>query len=372
MARGRMISQSVSTDKRLNELTIEAQLVFLMTIPHLDRDGLLLADAPILAGKVCPRREDLRPLMESIIGQWIQLGMVISYESEDGTILFFTGFAKNQAGMRYDREPKSTLPPPPGYIRTKDGLELQPPSAPAPSSNGNVPPASGNLPTNGRQSADNLPPEENRSGNRIEEKGDRARAEAMPHQPAPPPPPVYRTEPSNGEYIPGVRRPQSNQTKRNCDTYMARASTHNVGAEPFRLMVDAVLTATGKIALANTNGDLGQATLNQAKETVVTLLEMGRRTLEDVQAVLTSWREHDYRGHSPPTFLQIVEHASAMAAGTHITKRRQESGKKDFASLAEYNEWARYNDPEYQRIREGIIVKGTTVKRTDYRPALAH
>lgn len=92
--------------------------------------------------------------------------MVIAYECEDGTILFFTGFAKNQVGMRYDREPKSVLPVPPGYKRTETGLEpteAQPSTDTIPPSNGTVPPSSGNLPATIRQPAVNLPPERNRS-----------------------------------------------------------------------------------------------------------------------------------------------------------------------------------------------------------------
>lgn len=165
MARGRMISQMVATDKRFNALSTEAALVFLMTVPHLDRDGLLLADAPVLAGQVCPRREELRHMMEEIIDEWIALSMVIAYECEDGTVLFFTGFAKNQVGMRYDREPKSTLPPPPGYSRTKDGLvpeKVKPPSSKIPPSNGTIPPSSGKYPASIQQPSGNLPPEENR------------------------------------------------------------------------------------------------------------------------------------------------------------------------------------------------------------------
>lgn len=191
MARGRMISQSVSTDKRLNELSVEAELVFLLTIPHLDRDGLLLADAPILAGKVCPRREALRPLMESIIEEWIHLGLVLAYECEDGTILFFTGFAKNQAGMRYDREPKSTLPSPPGYTRTVDGLvqNEEPPSIPKiPPTNGSVPPSDGNLPTNVRQPADNLPSERARAEVEVEVEVEENRKESSPIPPLLPEP----------------------------------------------------------------------------------------------------------------------------------------------------------------------------------------
>lgn len=205
----------------------------------------------------------------------------------------------------------------------------------------------------------------------INQEGDRAHAQEPPQLPANPPP-SYSVPLEPGEYIPGVRRPQYNQAKRNCDHYTGQASKHGVGPEPFRLMVDAVLTATGKMALANTSGELGQKTLNRAKDTVITLLEMKPRTAEDVGAILTSWRENDYRGTSPPTFEQIVEHASAMDAGTHITKRRQDSGKKEFASFQDYNEWAARNDPDYKRISEGILVKGTFVKRADYRPAMVH
>lgn len=375
MARGRMISYSVSTDKRFNALSTQAALVFLMTVPHLDRDGLILADACIIAGQICPRREDVTPLVaDGILQEWKSQGMVIAYEGDDGTILFFTGFAKNQVGMRYDREPKSTLPVPPGYTRTKEGLELNevlPNTPKVPPTNGSVPPVDGNLPANNRQPADNLPPERTRAEVEVEveekRRGDRARAtKPPPTKPAPPPPVVPLAS------LPGVRTPRWNQDKRDCDMFMVEAGKLGIGAEPFRLMVDTILSATGKTALANTSGEQGQKTLNAAKQTVIDLVEMDRRTLEDVQEVLTSWRENDYRGVSPPTFAQIVEHASAMAAGTHVTKRSQSSGKKDFSSLADYNEWAIVHDPQYKRIREGILVKGTTVKRADYRPELVH
>lgn len=201
--------------------------------------------------------------------------------------------------------------------------------------------------------------------------GDRARATEPPAT-APTPPPSYQTPLSPNEYIPGVRRPQYNQAKRNCDQFMSSAAKHSVGPEPFRLMVDAVLDATGKTSLANTSGDLGQAALNQAKETVVTLLEMSRRTVEDVQAILASWSADDYRGGSAPSFGQIVEHASAMDAGTHVTKRRQNNSKKEFASYQDYNEWARRHDPECKRIKEGITIKGLLIKRPDYRLQPAH
>lgn len=245
------------------------------------------------------------------------------------------------------------------------------PSTPSTPTNGN-----GHSPDNSPLDSPESPPEPTIEFNLIESKLIKDQGEdpcACANLPSPAnPPPSNVVQPLPGEYIPGVGRPRYNQDKRIADHYSAQAGKHNVGPEPFRLMVDAVLCATGKTALANTSGEHGQQALNQAKETVVTLLEMGRGTIEDVQAVLSSWRENDYRGASPPSFGQIVEHASAMAAGTHITKRRQDSTKKEFASMQEYHDWARRHDPQCKRIAEGIIVHGTAIKRPNYQLPVVH
>lgn len=155
MARGRMINQSIATDKRLNSLSVDAELVYLMTIPHLDRDGLILGEPNMLASQVCPRRPELRPYMDSIINEWVTLGLVLRYEGKEDPILFFVGFAKNQGGLRYDRETPSQFPPPPGYKRTNDGLE--PVTENVPSRN------SGTTPAEVRQPSPPYPAEVNRS-----------------------------------------------------------------------------------------------------------------------------------------------------------------------------------------------------------------
>lgn len=159
MARGRMINESVATDKRLNSLSIEAELVYLKTIPHLDRDGLILGDAHLLWGQVCIRRPELCDMMPSIIGEWIEAGLVIRYDGDEDPVLFFVGFAKNQIGLRYDREAASVFSPPPGYTRTQSGLvpdEIQPRKIP-PHDN------SGTTPAQLRQASEPSPPECNRS-----------------------------------------------------------------------------------------------------------------------------------------------------------------------------------------------------------------
>jgi DnaD/phage-associated family protein len=158
MARGRMISQTVATDKRLNSLSEEAELAFLKTIPHLDRDGLIVGDPVLLAAKICPRRPALGAQLGGIIREWIDSGLIISYDTDEDPVLFFPGFTKNQVGLRYDREPASVYPPPPGYYRNGNGLEPTE-NEPAKSGDGNVPPTSGKHPANIRQTSGTIPPE---------------------------------------------------------------------------------------------------------------------------------------------------------------------------------------------------------------------
>jgi len=50
MARGRFISKSIATDLAVNSMSIEAHLLYVMAIPHLDRDGRILGDKYVLFG----------------------------------------------------------------------------------------------------------------------------------------------------------------------------------------------------------------------------------------------------------------------------------------------------------------------------------
>ncbi len=122
MARGRMLNATVATDKRLAGLSLESELLFLKALPHLDRDGLILGDASILWAQICPRRPELLPMTEAAVVEWIDAGLVVAYETDNGRALWFPNFTKNQAGFRYDREPPSTIDCPPGCIRTADGI----------------------------------------------------------------------------------------------------------------------------------------------------------------------------------------------------------------------------------------------------------
>lgn len=176
MARGRMLNSKIAEDIKFNGMSIDAQFLFMRTIPFLDRDGIVLGHPALLWSKVAPLLTQYAATMGSIIDEWEQAGFVIRYQDGDTPLLFFPGFRKNQIGMRYDREPASEYAPPPGYVRGHDGLEQDgetvqaKPVPPTSNQNGAHPPtASSNDVDSGRQTSGRLPADFRQSTARIEE-----------------------------------------------------------------------------------------------------------------------------------------------------------------------------------------------------------
>lgn len=123
MAKGRMVSRKIATDIKFHKLSIESGYLYVLTLPWLDRDGIIEADPWILLGKVAPRRiADLADQARQLIQEWIQQGLVTQYDGPDGPLLFFRGFRKNNSTMEYSKEEASTFPPPPGFFRSPEGL----------------------------------------------------------------------------------------------------------------------------------------------------------------------------------------------------------------------------------------------------------
>jgi hypothetical protein len=125
MASGRFLSVSIAEDDRLSRLSLEAEYVYLKTIPHLDRDGMISGKPGLLYSKVCPLREELFGKTADLIDEWVEVGLAKRFETSEGPVLFFRGFSKNNRLPHYDRERPSRFPPPPGYVRTEKGLKLQ-------------------------------------------------------------------------------------------------------------------------------------------------------------------------------------------------------------------------------------------------------
>ena len=152
MAAGRFLSASVAEDERLNGLSVEAQMLYLMAIPHLDRDGLINGNASVFMGRVCPLRPELTAKAQSLIQEWVDTGLVLKYSTGEGTALWFKGFSKNNPLAHYHREKASRFVAPPGYVRGDKGLipeDAKPKADPTQTSNdsdGGLPEESGILP----------------------------------------------------------------------------------------------------------------------------------------------------------------------------------------------------------------------------------
>ncbi len=122
MANGRFVNVSIAEDDRLGKLSPMAELVYLKTIPHLDRDGMITGKPGLLYSKTHPLREELFGQTQAFIDEWVAIGLVIPFSSSEGPVLFFPGFAKNNKLPHYEREKPSRFPPPPGFARGELGL----------------------------------------------------------------------------------------------------------------------------------------------------------------------------------------------------------------------------------------------------------
>lgn len=137
MATGRFLSKSVSTDEALNRLSWSAQALYMMTVTHLDRDGLITGHPMLLMAQVAPlRAPELVTTMDAVMAEWIDADLVVRYTQSDGqAVLWFSGFQKNQRlASFYSREAPSLYDPPPGWARGPEGLipiEDQPEPVPA-------------------------------------------------------------------------------------------------------------------------------------------------------------------------------------------------------------------------------------------------
>ena len=123
MARARLVSVQIASDDNLNKLSPDAERLYLRTLPHLDRDGLITGHPMLLWAKVAPLRMELMDVCNALIQEWVQQGLVVRYPGADGQpVLYFKGFRRHNANIPYTDEAPSIYPPPPGWYRGKAGL----------------------------------------------------------------------------------------------------------------------------------------------------------------------------------------------------------------------------------------------------------
>lgn len=129
MARGRIISNRICADKKVNTLVDDtSRLAFTWLITFADCEGRVDGDPSVVAAKLFPRRRDITPeMMEGYIAEWAELGLIQWYESDGDMWIQFPNFVAHQPGLRKDKEAPSCIPPPKDGVKTelrrsKDGV----------------------------------------------------------------------------------------------------------------------------------------------------------------------------------------------------------------------------------------------------------
>ena len=115
MARGRFISNSVITDRAVNQLSSDTcRLAFTWLITLADCEGRTQGEPELLLASLFPRRRDVTPeMMEDFIKEWCDAGFIVWYSGDDGDrYIQFANFFKHQVGLRKEREQKSAIVPP--------------------------------------------------------------------------------------------------------------------------------------------------------------------------------------------------------------------------------------------------------------------
>lgn len=123
MARGRMLTTDIANSAELSLLEPDALAAWLLTIPHFDRDGLMIGNPLQLRGLVCPMIISLHDRFANYIDQWVDANLVVRYPIGGGLrVLFNPNFRIDNAYMEYIKERPSRFPPPPNWTRHKLGL----------------------------------------------------------------------------------------------------------------------------------------------------------------------------------------------------------------------------------------------------------
>ena len=111
MARGRMVNKKISNSKRVNDLSLRAQLLFTWLIPHLDCNGCFYGSPQMVKSLVVPRKnwtksdikkalDEMEKSLDSDSGQ----PLIRRYYVQNDEYLFMPGFVDEQIGLRRDKE----------------------------------------------------------------------------------------------------------------------------------------------------------------------------------------------------------------------------------------------------------------------------
>lgn len=131
MANGRMITNSICGDKRINQLSSDtSRMAFTWLVTFADREGRTHGDPAMVRSMLFPRRQDVTiEAMEAMILEWFCLGLIVWYEENGDLWIWFPSFEKNQPGLRKDKEAPSKIPAPTDkgteLVRTRYGVSTE-------------------------------------------------------------------------------------------------------------------------------------------------------------------------------------------------------------------------------------------------------
>jgi len=120
MARGRMISKTISLDEKVDSLSSDTvRLLFTWLITHLDCEGRMYGDAQTVKSIVFPRRPMKAQTIEKYLVELEQKGLILRYSAPggnpssapNGVYLSAPNFEKHQVGLRKTQESASQIPP---------------------------------------------------------------------------------------------------------------------------------------------------------------------------------------------------------------------------------------------------------------------
>lgn len=132
MARGRIISNEITRDKTISELSCDtSRLAFTWLITFADCEGRVHGDPALLRSLLFPRRSDITiESMRDFVWEWFLAGLIIWYQDENDMWIYFPNFDRHQSGLRKDREAPSNIPSPPAInedeLRSYSGFSPEP------------------------------------------------------------------------------------------------------------------------------------------------------------------------------------------------------------------------------------------------------
>src|SRR3990172_9497275 len=105
VADGRFLSRSVGQNEQLAQVSLEAALLFTWCLPHLDVEGRMTGNPQLVRAKVCPLRPEVTiTRIPGLLRELVRHELIVWYEVQGRHYLAFPGFARQQRGLRKNKQ----------------------------------------------------------------------------------------------------------------------------------------------------------------------------------------------------------------------------------------------------------------------------